>query len=150
MHKEDRNEQGRENTHDVNVENPNVGKTTAAHRLEKITMREEYNDGESTEATTSCTPSSPHGGYNEATTSSSLSLSHTHTHTHSRYTVTHYTTNTTTINTLVFDLSHIYTHMTFGLFTHMAPRGSQEHIYICVPSNRSGGLPPGLRSSGSP
>ena len=27
--------------------------------------------------------------------------------------------------------------MTFGLFTYMAPRGSLEHIYICVPSNRS-------------
>ena len=26
--------------------------------------------------------------------------------------------------------------MTFGLFTHMAPRGSLEHIHICVPSNQ--------------
>ena len=46
-------------------------------------------------------------------------------------------------------LSHIYTHMTFGLFTHIAPRGSLEHIHICIPSNRSGRLPPGLQSSGS-
>ena len=29
-----------------NMENPNVGKTTAAHRLQKITMREEYRDRE--------------------------------------------------------------------------------------------------------
>ena len=48
-----------------------------------------------------------------------------------------------------FALSHIYTHMTFGLFTHMVPRGSLEHIHVCVPYNRSGGSPPGLRSSGS-
>ena len=32
----------------------------------------------------------------------------------------------------MFALSHIYTYMTFGLFIHMAPRGSQEHIYIYV------------------
>ena len=48
-----------------------------------------------------------------------------------------------------FALSHIYTHMTFGLFTHMAPIGSLEHNHVCVPSNRSGRSPPGLRSSGS-
>ena len=48
-----------------------------------------------------------------------------------------------------FVLSHIYTNMTFKLFTHVAPRGSLEHIHICVPSNRSGRSPPGLQSSGS-
>ena len=48
-----------------------------------------------------------------------------------------------------FALSHIYTNMTFGLFTHIAPGGSLEHIHICVPSSRSGRLPPGLQSSGS-
>ena len=68
------------------------------------------------------------------------------------YRVTLYTHTTTKVfnNLFVFALSHIYTHMTFGLFTHMAPRGSLGHIYIWVPSNRSSGLPPGLRSSGSP
>ena len=35
---ENRNE--REGTQNVNVENPNVGKTTAAHRLQNITMSE--------------------------------------------------------------------------------------------------------------
>ena len=77
-----------------------------------------------------------------------LSLSHalslcTQLHTHCT------TTNVQQLLT-VFALSHIYTQMTFGLFTHMAPRGSLGHIYICVPFNRSKGLPSGLRSSGSP
>ena len=31
-------------------------------------------------------------------------------------------------------LGHIYTNMTFGLFTKVASMGSQEHIYIYVPS----------------
>ena len=34
--------------------------------------------------------------------------------------------------------------MTFGLFTHMAPRGSIEHIHVCVPSKWSGGSLPVL------
>ena len=37
--------------------------------------------------------------------------------------------------------------MTFGLVTHMAPKGSLEHIHISVPFNRSGRSPPGLQSS---
>ena len=48
-----------------------------------------------------------------------------------------------------FALSHIYTHMTFELFTHIAPGGSLEHIHICLPSSRLERLPPGLQSSGS-
>ena len=79
----------------------------------------------------------------EATTSLSLSL----------YTVTHtmhiQLQKVFNNNLNCFALTHIYTHMTFGLFTHMAPMGSLGHIYVCVPSNRSGGSPPGLRSSGS-
>ena len=39
-------EEKKEGTHNVNVENPNVGKTTAAHRLQKNTMRKEYRDRE--------------------------------------------------------------------------------------------------------
>ena len=54
----------------------------------------------------------------EATTSFSLSLSHSH------YTVTLCTLTTTkvinTIHKMFFALSHIYTYMTFGLFTHVS------------------------------
>ena len=46
--------------------------------------------------------------------------------------------------------SHIYTHMTFRLFTHIALGAlSLEHIHLSVPSCRTGRLPPGLQSSGS-
>ena len=32
----------------------------------------------------------------------------------------------------LFALSHIYTHMTFGLFTHMTPRGpTRAHLHMC-------------------
>ena len=77
-----------------------------------------------------------------------LSLSHAL----SVYTVTHYSHNTTLqqLNNRQSNiaLSHIYTNMTFGLFTHIAPGGgSLEHIHICVPSSRSGRLPPSLQSS---
>ena len=105
------------------------GKTTTAHKLQKITMRG-IQRGENTEATTSCTPSSPHGGYNGG---NNLFLSHTHTLTLLLYTGSRYSHNTTIMfhTSTVFALSHIYTHMTFKLFTHMAPRGSLEHIHMC-------------------
>ena len=83
---------------------------------------------------------SPHGGYNEATTSVSLSLSLSL----CTRAIQLLTKNATT--TKMFALSHIYTYMTFGLFIHMAPRGSREHI----PSNRSDGSTSDPRSSGSP
>ena len=35
----------------------------------------------------------------------------------------------------MFALGHIYTNMTLGLFTDIAPMGSQKHIYIYVPSS---------------
>ena len=110
----------------------------------EITLRDGYNNGKSTKATTSCTPSSPHTAVTmEATTSFSLCVCRSHCH----YMQLHinYTTNNVQLHT-IFALSHIYTHMTFGLFTHMAPRGSLEHIHICVPSNLSGRSPPGLLS----
>ena len=123
------------------MENPNVGKNhgspqTAENHYVRVTSME------STEATTSCTPSSLRGGYNRGN-DLSLSLSLTL----SMYTVTHTLYNQHHNNRVA--LSHIYTHMTFGLFTHMAPRSSLEHIHISVPSNRSGRSPPGLRSYGS-
>ena len=34
---------------------------------------------------------------------------------------------------MLFALCHIYTHMTFGLFTHMALKGSRENIFTYVP-----------------
>ena len=45
----------------VNVENPNMGKTTAAHGLQSITMRGIQRWG--TETTISCSLASPTGGY---------------------------------------------------------------------------------------
>ena len=79
---------------------------------------------------TSCSLASPTDGYNKG---NDLFL----TLTHSLYTVTLYINyyNDTT-NTTKFTLGHIYTNMTFGLFTNMAPVGSLEHIYIYVPSIR--------------
>ena len=35
----------------------------------------------------------------------------------------------------LFALGHIYINMTLGLFTDIAPMGSQKHIYIYVPSS---------------
>ena len=67
---------GREDTQDVNVETQMWEKPRQPTDCRMITMREENNDGESIEATTSCTPSSPHGGYNGGNDLSlSLSLS---------------------------------------------------------------------------
>ena len=88
---------------------------------------EEYNNGENTEATTSCTPSSPHGGYSGG---SDLSLSLTLTLSLSLYTVALYTHTTTFNNSksvqlhmTVFALSHIYTHMTFRAIYTYGPKG---------------------------
>ena len=91
-------------------------------------------------------PSFANGRLQQRQRPPSLSLSH------SLYTVTMYINirNTTSLqHTHKFALSHIYTNMTFELFTHIARRGFLEHIHICVPFSRSGRLPPGLQSSGS-
>ena len=120
-----------------------MGNTTAVHGLQDVTMRGLQRLG--TETTISCSLASPAGGYNRGNDLSiSLSL----------YTVTLYinirnTTSTTHSHNNKVSLSHIYTNMTFGLFSHIAPGGSLEHIHIFVPSSRSGRLPPGLQSSGS-
>ena len=83
------------------------------HYDEEIT-----NDG-STRATTSCVSSffATRGGYNEEATTS-LSLSHTHS-----VQLTLYKNN----NQLqkVCALSHIYTYMTFGIFTCVLPNRSE-------------------------
>ena len=44
-------------------------------------------------------------------------------------------TNNSIIIAIESTLGHIYTNMTFGLFTNIAPVGSLEHIYIYVPSS---------------
>ena len=44
------------------------------------------------------------------------------------------TTIQPTLHIIKFSLGNIYTNMTFRLFTNIAPMGSQEHIYIYVPS----------------
>ena len=121
-----------------------MGKTTAAHRLQNITMRGLQRWG--TETTISCSLASPTGGYNRG---NDLFLSHTLSNCTQLRSLTNIHNSTTTTNFNKFALSHIYTNMTFGLFTHIAPGLSLEHIHICVPSNRSGRLLPGLQSSGS-
>ena len=131
-----------EGTQNVNVENPNMGKTTGAHRLQDITMRGIQRWG--TETTISCYLFFANRRLQQRQRPLSLSLS--------RCTQLRSLTNirnTTLQHSIKFALSHIYTNMTFGLFTHIAPGGSLEHIHICVPSSRSGRLPPGLQSSGS-
>ena len=117
-------------TQDVNVENPNVGKTTAAHRLQN-TLWERSTTTRIHRGNDLLSSSSPHAAVTvEATTSVSVSLSLSLS-VHLLYncsTTTDYNNNTTTtfINTMkVCALSHIYTYMTF------------RHIYICVLLNRS-------------
>ena len=105
------------------MENPNLGKTTTTLRLQNITMSDFYNDGAQRQRPLA--PLLRHQAVTtKATTSSSLS------HSLSLYTVTLY------IIIIKFSLGHIYTNMTFGLFTNIAPVDSLEHICIYVPSIR--------------
>ena len=79
-------------------------------------MGKEYNEGD-TQRQRPVAPFSPHDGYNggnELSLSLSLSL-YLCLYTHALY-------NYKMFNNFTFALSHIYTHMTFRLFTHMAPR----------------------------
>ena len=127
----------KESAHDVIMENPNMGKTTATHGLHKITMRGIQRS------------LAPFLRQQVVTMEATTSFSHSHalcTQLRSIHIIQHNST-TQLLNKLA--LSHIYTHMTFGLFTHIAPGGYIEHIHISVPYNRSGRLPPGLQSSGS-
>ena len=100
-------------------------------------MREDYNNG-CTEATTSCTSTSPRGGYNggnDLSVSLSLSLSHCHSlYSYALYTNLQKCNNN---NLYVFPKSYLYIY-------------DFRVIYTCVPSNRSDGSEPGLGSSGSP
>ena len=86
----------------------------------KISLCEDYNNGAQRQRPLA--PLLRHQAVTtEATTYSSLSLS-----VHG-YALHH---------TIKFALGYIYTNMTFGLFTNVAPVGSQEYIYIYVPSIR--------------
>ena len=63
-------------TPDINVENPNVGKTTTAHRLQKIALYERNTMSRKHRGNDLLSSSlATHGGYNEEATTS-LSLSH--------------------------------------------------------------------------
>ena len=96
---------------------------TAKYHYERITKW-------GIETTISCSLASPTGGYNRGNV---LFLSHTLSHsTHLRTLYTYITLQQ------LYNISHIYTHITFRLFTHIAPGASLERIHICVPSSRSG------------
>ena len=112
------------------MENPNAGKTTAVHRLQTITILQ-YTIDEHRGNDLLFTVFATGGGYNTDTNSSSLSLSL------SLYTVALSSLAPTRMTTTFskFALSHIYTNMTFRLFTNIAPMDSQKHIYEYVPSS---------------
>ena len=84
-------------------------------------------------------PSSPHNGYNEATTSFTLSLSLSLSRCHCVHALYNYLQQKCN-NNFTFAQSHMYTHMTFGLFTHMAPRGPQS-VGLIITSLRSSDSP---------
>ena len=97
--------------------NPNMGKTTATHGLQNITMRGLQRWG--TETTISCSLASPTGSNNrgnELFLSLSLMLS-VHSYSQDK---TYITLQQPLINySNKFALRHIYIHMTFRLFTHI-------------------------------
>ena len=115
------------------MENPNVGKTTSAHRLQDVTMRGLQNGAQRQR---SLAPFLRQRAVTtEATTSFTLSLSL------ALYTVTLYTHNTiTTLQPHVkVALSHIYTNMNFGLFTYVAPRALWNiFTYLFLSAGRGG------------
>ena len=126
----------RKNTQEVNVENPKLGeKTTAAHRLQTITMWE-CTTVSSLRQRPRAHKSSPQVAVTiEATTSFSLSLSLC-TVTHSHFLHQQEKSQRPT-HSKRLALSHIYTNMTFRLFTNIATMGSQKHIYEYVSSSGS-------------
>ena len=122
----------------VNVENPNVGKTTAAHRLQKITMRERLQRWKHRGNDLLHPFLATRGDYNGG---NDLCLSHSHAL--SIHSYMHTIQLMMFNNSNCFALSHIDRHMNFGLFTHMAPRGSLTDIYICVPFQSVGRITTG-------
>ena len=102
----------KESTQDVYVENPEWEKTTGAHRLQLSLYENSTIRG--SEATTSSSVSSPGGGYNRVSLCISLSLCTAVIH------IQQYDNNSTLITHKVIALSHIYTNITFRLFTNMS------------------------------
>ena len=110
-------------------------KTTAVHKLQN-TLWERNTTTRIHRGNDLLSSSSPHAAATvEATTSHSLSLSHV-VSVHTRYTQTYKSVQQLLSTTnLFFALSHIYTYMTFGLFTHVSlPIGRTDR-------NRVFGLP---------
>ena len=123
MHRKQKSTMEERITQYVNVENPNVGKNHDSPQAAEYTMREDYNDG-SREATTSCTSTSSHGGYNggnDLFLSLSLSLFHyTHLHTHTvQLTIMFHTLSTLSC---VCPKSYLYTYEFRAIYTY-GPKG---------------------------
>ena len=107
-----------------------MGKTRAVHKLQN-TLWERNTTTRIHRGNDLLSSSSPHAAVTvEATTSLSLSLSVS---IHTRYTITY----KKRINNVLCPKSYLYIY-------------DFRVIYTCVPSNRSDGSEPGLRSSGSP
>ena len=95
-----------------------IGKNHGSPQTAEIHYESKVTTMRCTEATTSCSPSSPHAAVTiEATSSLSLTLFHA-VSVHTRYTTNF--TNVSTTTSKMLALSHIYTYMTFGLFTHVS------------------------------
>ena len=126
-----------------------VGKTTIVHKLQKSTIREEYNNEDTQRQRPLILFFATRGGYiggNNLSSSSSphaavtveATTSHTHSLSLSRSIHTHYTTNFTKCNNnILCPRSYLYIY-------------DFRVIYMSVLSNQSVGSEPGLRSSSSP
>ena len=100
----------------VNVENPQWWEKPRQSTNCRIHYERDYNNG-STRATTSCTSLlATRGGYNGGNYLS-LSLSHSLTRSISAHALYNYFTKVFNNYSKMCALSHIYTYMTFGLFT---------------------------------
>ena len=120
-------EMNKEKTQNVNVETQMWEKPRQPTDCRKSLWEEDTESWRSTEATTSCLLPSPHGGYNEATTS--LSLSHAlSVHSYTRY--AHTTTNVQQ-QLYVCPKSYLYTYDFRAIYTY-GPKGlTRTHLRMC-------------------
>ena len=144
MHRKQKINKGREDTQ-ILTWKPKCGKNHDSPHAAEYTMREKYNNGR-TQRQRPLSPLFRRTAVTMRQQPLSLSLSHSL----YSYALCTYNYKSVQQQQTVFALSHIYTHMTFGLFTHMAPRGSLGHIHECVSPKPVRRSPPSLRSSGSP
>ena len=108
----------KETTQMLTWETHNDGKNHESPQTAEIHYESKVTTMRCKEATTSCSSSSPHAAVTiEATSSLSLTLFHA-VSVHTRYTTNF--TNVSTTTSKMLALSHIYTYMTFGLFTHVS------------------------------